>query len=87
MGASAILTSWTSGRSGTWSVFVEQADAGSHYKFLLRRGGPYRWRIDPFARQVTHSRGDAVVFDGRNLYNPADIGRLGFAYFCIGKGA
>jgi 1,4-alpha-glucan branching enzyme len=54
-------------RSGTWSVFVEQADAGSHYKFLLRRGGPYRWRIDPFARQVTHSRGDAVVFDPRAI--------------------
>ncbi|MFT4226695.1 alpha-amylase family glycosyl hydrolase [Micropruina sp.] len=50
-------------RSGTWSAFVPQARRGSQYKFLIRRGGPYRWRIDPFAREVTHSRGNAVVFD------------------------
>jgi len=50
-------------RSGTWSAFVAQAGVGSEYKFLIRRGGPYRWRIDPFAREVTHSRGNAVVFD------------------------
>lgn len=50
-------------RSGTWSVFVEQVGVGCQYKFLLRRGGPYRWRIDPFAREITHSRGNAVVFD------------------------
>jgi len=27
-----------------------------------------------------------VLFDGRNLYNPASLGRKGFAYFCIGRG-
>ncbi len=54
-------------RSGTWSAFVAQAGVGSQYKFLIRRGGPYRWRIDPFAREVTHSRGNAVVFDPKSI--------------------
>ncbi len=50
-------------RSGTWSAFVPDAGTGSEYRFLIRHGGPYLWRIDPFARQLTHSRGNAVVFD------------------------
>ncbi|WP_228386767.1 alpha-amylase family glycosyl hydrolase [Ornithinicoccus halotolerans] len=54
-------------RSGTWSTFVPGAGPGSHYRFLIRSGGPYRSRIDPVARQVTHSAGDAVVFDARTL--------------------
>ena len=54
-------------RSGTWSAFVPEARVGSQYKFLIRRGGPYRWRIDPFAREVTHSRGNAVVFDPSSI--------------------
>jgi UDPglucose 6-dehydrogenase len=26
-----------------------------------------------------------VIFDGRNLYEPADVARLGFEYFPIGR--
>ncbi|WP_449243143.1 UDP binding domain-containing protein, partial [Desulfovibrio sp.] len=26
-----------------------------------------------------------IVFDGRNLYGPAGMGRKGFAYFSIGR--
>ncbi|WP_344079780.1 alpha-amylase family glycosyl hydrolase [Nostocoides veronense] len=52
-------------RAGTWSAFVPAARTGSEYRFLVRRGGPYLWRIDPVARQVTHSRGNAIVFDPR----------------------
>ncbi|MGB3592681.1 MAG: alpha-amylase family glycosyl hydrolase [Ornithinimicrobium sp.] len=54
-------------RSGTWSTFVPYAGPGSEYRFLVRSGGPYRSRIDPVARQVTHSDGNAVVFDPRSL--------------------
>ena len=28
-----------------------------------------------------------VVFDGRNLYDPARMARRGFAYYAIGRGA
>ena len=26
-----------------------------------------------------------VIFDGRNLYNPAEMQAAGFTYHCIGK--
>jgi len=29
---------------------------------------------------------DAVVFDGRNLYEPAEIEAAGLAYYGIGRG-
>ncbi len=60
-------------RAGTWSGFVPDVRPGAEYRFLVRRGGPYLWRIDPFARQVTHSRGNAVVFDPREIdWGPDD---------------
>ncbi len=56
-----------SARSGTWSALVPGVDVGSEYRFLVRRGGPYLSKIDPFARAVTHSAGNAVVFDPRRI--------------------
>jgi UDPglucose 6-dehydrogenase len=28
-----------------------------------------------------------LIFDGRNLYSPEEMGERGFAYFCVGLGA
>ena len=30
--------------------------------------------------------GDGVVFDGRNLYDPAEVEEAGLAYYGIGRG-
>ena len=30
--------------------------------------------------------GDAVVFDGRNLYEPSEVETAGLAYYGIGRG-
>ena len=43
------------------------------------------FRIPDFAR-LHASLGDAVVFDGRNLYEPAEVEAAGLAYYGIGRG-
>ena len=37
-------------------------------------------------RQLQATLGDAVVFDGRNLYEPAEVEAAGLAYYGIGRG-
>ncbi|MGV8943243.1 UDP-glucose dehydrogenase family protein [Thermomonas sp.] len=44
-----------------------------------------QFRSPDFTRLKT-SLADAVVFDGRNLYEPADIEAAGLAYYGIGRG-
>jgi UDPglucose 6-dehydrogenase len=44
-----------------------------------------QFRSPDFARLYA-SLGDAVVFDGRNLYEPADVEAAGLAYYGIGRG-
>ena len=44
-----------------------------------------QFRSPDFAR-LRASLADAVVFDGRNLYEPADIEAAGLAYYGIGRG-
>ena len=49
--------------AGYWSAFVPGVGAGTAYKFRLRRGGDTLLRNDPYARCVTNSAGDSVVYD------------------------
>jgi 1,4-alpha-glucan branching enzyme len=52
------------GSSGTWSADVDGVTPGAEYRFRLRTAeGTELWRIDPYARQVTNSIGNAVVYD------------------------
>jgi 1,4-alpha-glucan branching enzyme len=48
---------------GTWSADVAGAGAGDEYRFIVRAGGEELSRIDPRARQLTNSVGNAVVYD------------------------
>ena len=50
-------------KGGTWSADVAGARAGDEYRFVVRAGGEERSRIDPRARQLTNSVGNAVVYD------------------------
>ncbi|QDV34718.1 alpha-amylase family glycosyl hydrolase [Tautonia plasticadhaerens] len=45
---------------GHWSADVPGAAVGHDYRFVIDGG---RWRIDPRARQVTHSSGVGIVAD------------------------
>ncbi len=44
-----------------------------------------QFRSPDFAR-LQEMLGDAVIFDGRNLYEPADVEAAGLAYYGIGRG-
>ena len=44
-----------------------------------------QFRSPDFAR-LQETLGDAVIFDGRNLYEPGDVEAAGLAYYGIGRG-
>lgn len=49
--------------NGYWYADVESAKPGHEYKFLLINGDQKLERIDPYARQVTNSKGNGVIYD------------------------
>lgn len=48
---------------GHWSVDVQGAKAGDEYRFILTNGERAFSRVDPWARAVTNSAGNAVIPD------------------------
>ena len=40
----------------------------------------------PDFNRIKHALSQPVVFDGRNIYNPEFLRRLGFHYYAIGRG-
>ncbi|MBX3012996.1 MAG: alpha amylase C-terminal domain-containing protein [Caldilineaceae bacterium] len=58
---------------GYWAGLIENAKAGDQYKYVLRQGEEQWMRIDPYAREVTNSVGNAVIYD-----NHFDWGEDGF---------
>jgi 1,4-alpha-glucan branching enzyme len=51
------------GATGTWSADVASVTPGAEYRFRLETAAGVLSRIDPYARQVTSSIGNAVVYD------------------------
>ena len=51
------------GENGYWYADVADAHAGDQYKFLLTTAMGELKRIDPYAREVTSSVGNAIVHD------------------------
>jgi 1,4-alpha-glucan branching enzyme len=47
--------------NGYWSVDVDGAGPGDRYKYVIRDRSRGLWRIDPYARDVTHSAGETIV--------------------------
>ena len=48
---------------GYWAIEIPGAKAGDEYKFVIVNGSQELWRIDPYARDVTSSVGNAVICD------------------------
>ena len=53
----------TAEAGGTWSADVAEASAGDEYKFAVRAGGIETLQLDPRARRLTNSVGNAIVED------------------------
>ena len=51
------------GSTGTWSVDVSGVGPGEEYRFTIRTPGGDLSRMDPYARLVTSSVGNSVVYD------------------------
>lgn len=48
---------------GYWAVNIPNATPGDEYKYLIMNGAEALFRLDPYARQVTSSAGNSVVYD------------------------
>ena len=51
------------GASDTWSADIDGVAPGAEYRFTIRTPTGDLSRVDPYARQVTSSVGNAVVYD------------------------
>jgi 1,4-alpha-glucan branching enzyme len=49
--------------NGYWSADVLGPRVGQQYKLVIRRGEEVLWRVNPYARQVVHSAGNAMIHD------------------------
>jgi 1,4-alpha-glucan branching enzyme len=51
------------GSTGTWSADVAGVTAGAEYRFTIRTADGDVSKLDPYARQLTNSIGNAIVYD------------------------
>jgi 1,4-alpha-glucan branching enzyme len=51
------------GSSGTWSADVPGVKPGAEYRFTIRTADGDLSRMDPYARHVTNSIGNSIVYD------------------------
>ncbi len=49
--------------NGNWYADVPEAAVGHEYKYVIRNGDMTLSKIDPYARQVTNSVGNGVIYD------------------------
>jgi 1,4-alpha-glucan branching enzyme len=49
--------------NGYWSTDVPGVKVGHQYKFVIRHGDQSLWRVNPYAREVVNSVGNAVIHD------------------------
>ncbi|KRG67408.1 UDP-glucose 6-dehydrogenase [Stenotrophomonas terrae] len=67
-------------------VFCDSAFAALHDADALVVITEWKQFRSPDFARMREALGDAVVFDGRNLYDPAEIEAAGLAYYGIGRG-
>ncbi|HBO33126.1 MAG TPA: 1,4-alpha-glucan branching protein, partial [Anaerolineaceae bacterium] len=53
--------------NGYWYVDVPGAKTGQEYKYIIHFQGERLYRVDPYARQVTNSVGNSVIYDPKSF--------------------
>lgn len=53
----------TSENNGYWAGFIEQAKPGDEYKYFLKTTSGDLLRNDPYARALTNSAGNSLIYD------------------------
>ena len=56
-------TSMLPEEGGYWAIHVEEAKTGDEYKYVIVNGEQHLHRNDPYARAVTNSVGNSLVYD------------------------
>ncbi len=49
-------------KNGYWSRDILVSKPGDEYKFVLKQNGSEQWKLDPYARDVQSSIGNAVIY-------------------------
>jgi len=62
--------------NGYWYTDVPAARNGQQYKYVIHYQGEKLYRIDPYARQVTNSVGNSVIYDANSFDWQGDDHRL-----------
>ncbi len=57
----------SAGKNGEWTVDIAGVKKGDEYKYRILNDGKEYLRIDPYARRVTNSVGNAIVWDPRSV--------------------
>lgn len=68
---SETLTPLCKRKDGNWSALVPNAKAGDEYRYVIHTPSDYNLppfsRIDPYARKVTSSVGNGILYDPKNF--------------------
>ncbi len=51
--------------NGYWSADIDGVQAGQEYKYVLTSGDREIKRLDPYAREISASSGNSMVYTGR----------------------
>jgi 1,4-alpha-glucan branching enzyme len=63
----------TKNRDGVWSIDVPGVKPGDEYRYRVLAGGAEHYRIDPYARRVTSSVGNAIITKSYRRIEPGEF--------------
>lgn len=59
--------------AGYWSADVPGAQPGQEYKFIIHEGSSRVWKNDPYARDVSTSKGNSIIVEPKFDWSPTNF--------------